>query len=328
MSSNCFASAVKSAIIGVIHGNHTANAPMPDTHSDQTSAAPESNYQFSLKTLFVLPLFVVTYFALAHVLGVCLAVALMIPLVLLVACFYARTQRWAVRLLVVYLILGVWGGLLFPMMDGPRPARRSQCSNNLKQIGIALHNYHDTYGSFPPAYIADEEGRPVHSWRVLLLPFLEHQALYEQYRFDEPWNGPNNIKLVEKMPTIFQCPSNRSEEKTHTTNYVVVVGPHTAWPGEETVRFKDITDGTSNTWLVVEVADSGITWSEPRDLHVLQMAQEINPPTGQGISSKHIGGAQVVYADDSVRFIADASSPEDVHRLLTIDDGEKVDLDR
>jgi prepilin-type processing-associated H-X9-DG protein len=312
----------------VIHGNHTANAPMPDPHTDQADPTPEPTYQFSLKTLFVLPLFVVAYFALAQVLGACLAVALVIPLGLLVACFYAQTHRWAVRLLVGYLVLGVFVVLLLPMGHGPGPARRSQCCNNLKQIGIALHNYHDTYGSFPPAYIADDEGRPIHSWRVLLLPFLENEALYEQYRFDEPWNGPNNIKLVEKMPTIFQCPSNRSEEKTHTTNYVVVVGPHTVWPGEETVRFKDITDGTSNAWLVVEVADSGITWSEPRDLHVLQMAQEINPPAGQGISSKHIGGAQVLYADGSVRFIADASLREDIRRLLTIDDGEKVDLDQ
>jgi uncharacterized protein DUF1559 len=305
---------------------------MPDIHTDQTNPTSEPTYQFGLRTLFVLPLFVVVYFALAHLFGVCLAAALTIPVALFVACFSERTHRWAVRLLVGYLVLGVFVALLLPAGHHSGPARRSQCSNNLKQIGVALHNYHDTYGSFPPAYIADGEGRPVHSWRVLLLPFLEHEALYGQYRFDEPWDGPNNLKLVEKMPSDFQCPEDRSEEKTYTTNYVVVVGPHTAWPGEETVRLKDITDGTSNTWLVVEVADSGITWSEPRDLHVLQMAQEINPPAGQGISSKHPGGALAVLADGSVRFFGDASTtspidPDNVRRLLTIDDGEPIDLD-
>lgn len=297
---------------------------MPDTHSDQTTATPLPTW-----TVFVLPMLLVTFLALTYWAGICLAITVTVPLGILVECFDRQERFWAVPLLFAGLVAFVGILVLFGISEmSPEPSRRSQCSNNLKQIGLALHNYHDAYGSFPPAYIADDEGRPIHSWRVLLLPYLEDEALYEQYRFDEPWNGPNNIKLVKKMPTIFQCPSNRSEEKTYTTNYVVVVGPHTAWPGEDTVRFADITDGTSNTWLVVEVADSGITWSEPRDLHVLQMAREINPPAGQGISSKHIGGAQVLYADGSVRFIADASSPEDIRRLLTIDDGEKVDLDR
>jgi prepilin-type processing-associated H-X9-DG protein len=204
------------------------------------------------------------------------------------------------------------------------------CSNNLKQIGIALHNYHDRYGSLPPAYIADNDGHPVHSWRVLILPFLDQQRLYDRYRFDEPWDGPNNIKLVEEMPFVFQCPSNQSDEKT-CMNYLAVIGPQTTWPGDTPVRFSDIADGTSNTWLVVEVADSGIAWSEPRDLHVLQMAPVVNAPAGQGISSKHPGGAQVLYADGSVHFVGNASGGQsafdskDVHDALTISGGEPVD---
>ena len=121
---------------------------------------------------------------------------------------------------------------LLTLLPGPgsRPAgKRSICLSNLKQIAIALHNYHDVYGSFPPAYVADKQGRPMHSWRVLILPYLEYAALYEQYRFDEPWNGPNNIKLVEHVPDVFQCPSNESEGNT-CTNYVAVIGPRTAWP--------------------------------------------------------------------------------------------------
>ncbi|MEZ6114117.1 MAG: DUF1559 domain-containing protein [Pirellulaceae bacterium] len=83
--------------------------------------------------------------------------------------------------------------MLLPAVQTAREAaRRSQCSSNLKQIELALHNYHDTFKSFPPAYIADANGRPMHSWRVLILPFMEQRELYDQCRFDEPWDGPNN----------------------------------------------------------------------------------------------------------------------------------------
>src|SRR4051812_9073955 len=76
---------------------------------------------------------------------------------------------------------------------GPREAsKRTQCKNNLKEIALALHNYHEAYGCFPPAYIADKDGRPMHSWRVLILPYLDEKPLYLKYRFDEPWNGPHN----------------------------------------------------------------------------------------------------------------------------------------
>ncbi len=124
-----------------------------------------------------------------------------------------------------------------------RPSRRSHCRNNLKQIGLALHYYHDEYKSFPPAYIADENGRPIHSWRVLLLPYLDETALYKAYHFDEPWNGPNNMKLAESAPRVFQCPAD--EDISQATSYVAVVGANTAWPGTEPVRIKDVTDGTA-----------------------------------------------------------------------------------
>ncbi len=293
----------------------------------RTDAADEP-FQFRLSTLLVLPVFVAVFFATAQLLDPCMAVALMIPAVLVVVGFRRRTSIWDILPLTVVLVVigGVFLGFIVSDMS-PEPARRSQCCNNLKQIGLALHNYHDRYHSFPPAYVADVTGRPIHSWRVLLLPFLEQERLYDCYRFDEPWDGPHNIQLVKDMPAVFRCPSDQTREGT-CTSYVAVIGPETAWPGERTVSFSDIVDGTSNTWLVVEVADSGIAWSEPRDLHVLQMAPEINAPAGQGVSSKHPGGAQVLFADGSVRFMAGADSPQPgldpktIHDALTISGGE------
>jgi hypothetical protein len=220
--------------------------------------------------------------------------------------------------------------LLVPTINFPRtPSHRSYCSNNLQQIAIALHNYHDTYGSLPPAYIADESGRPMHSWRVLILPFLEEKALYDQYRFDEPWDGPNNRQLEAYMPRIFRCPSDPGAKPDSTlTSYLAVVGPGTAWPGEKSRTFRDIKDGTSQTLLVVESHNSGIHWMEPRDLHTGQMAREINPTHGQGICSCHPECAGVAFVDTSVRFLeAKEVSHTALDALLTIAGDEDEPLD-
>src|SRR6476620_4852071 len=92
-------------------------------------------------------------------------------------------------------------------MGSREAARRMQCSNNLHNIAIALQNYHDDHGSFPPAYIAAADGKPMHSWRVLLLPYLDREDLYAKYRFDEPWDGPNNSQLHGQALKVFLCSS-------------------------------------------------------------------------------------------------------------------------
>jgi prepilin-type processing-associated H-X9-DG protein len=108
------------------------------------------------------------------------------------------------------------------------------------------------------------------------------------------------------------------------TNYVVVVGPETAWPGSEPTKLADFADGSSNTILVVEVKNSGIHWMEPRDLHVVQMAPGVNPKAGQGVSSNHPSGANVARADGSVGFLPEDTSADVLRAMLTIDGGEKV----
>ncbi|MDH3719020.1 MAG: DUF1559 domain-containing protein, partial [Planctomycetota bacterium] len=101
------------------------------------------------------------------------------------------------------LILALLVTLLLPVVQSCREsASRVQCMNNLKQIALALHQYHDQYGSFPPAYVAGPDGKPWHSWRVLILPFIEAEPLYAMYNFDEPWDGPNNRKLAAAAPHI------------------------------------------------------------------------------------------------------------------------------
>ena len=159
------------------------------------------------------------------------------------------------------------------------------------KLRSALHNYHDDYGCFPPAYVADKNGRPMHSWRVLILPYLDYRAVYERYRFDEPWNGPHNRELVSQAPYMYHCPADKTPKTD--TSYVVVVGPSTMFPGEKCVRIKDIGDGTTLTIMVVEMVNSRINWMEPRDLTFDQALRGINPDSQLGISSHHEDGARL-----------------------------------
>jgi hypothetical protein len=106
-------------------------------------------------------------------------------------------------LLVIMLVAGILFGLIaFPIAQ----ARRERLwRTNLKEIAMAMHNYHDTYGCLPPAYVPDGDGKPLHSWRVLLLEMMpnpEAQRLYEQYDFDQPWDSPKNLGLAKQMPPV------------------------------------------------------------------------------------------------------------------------------
>ena len=204
-------------------------------------------------------------------------------------------------------------------------ARQSACSNYLKQIAVALHNYHDIYDSFPPAYIADENGRPMHSWRVLILPFMEQQPTYDKYRFDEPWDGPNNSLLADRIKNFYACPNDNDPKNSVETSYVAIIGLNTAWQGEKALTFADFADGTSNVLMVVEVHNSGIHWMEPRDLHVTQMTRTINAKHGQGISSEHPKGAQAVFTDGAVKFLPADTPPDVLQSWINRNDGTLVD---
>ena len=110
------------------------------------------------------------------------------------------------------------GMLLLPAVQTAREAaRRMQCMNNLRQISLAVLNYEADYKCLPPACIPDKNGKPMHSWRVLILPYLERRDLYEQYKFDEPWNGPNNSKLLASRPRLYICPSDATALPPETT---------------------------------------------------------------------------------------------------------------
>ncbi len=232
----------------------------------------------------------------------------------------------------VLVCLSLLFALLSPIFETtPEHRGPSPCKRNLKQIGLALHNYHDTYKCFPPAFVLGPDGKPWHSWRVLILPFLEERPLFEKYRFDEPWNGPNNSKLLDQRPLAFAC--HWIDNKTHVpktdTNFVAVVGSETAWPGVESIRVADIEDGTSNTALVIEVRDAGIPWLAPDDLSFEEASLPPRGIKGRRASSIHFteadhGGLHVLMGDGTVKFVNCELVPEIWKALLTRAGGEAV----
>ncbi len=209
--------------------------------------------------------------------------------------------------------------LLLPAVQQAREAaRRTQCRNNLKQIGLALHNYHDVYGSFPPAYIADENGKPMHSWRVLILPYLDAGHIYAQYNFDEPWDGPNNRRLLHDRPPVFACPS--SPEGDTTTAYAAIVGEPCAFPGAESTAIGDFADGTSNTVLVGEASQLAIPWMEPRDVDFTAFTNFGDPA---GFSSYHSGVVPMLFGDGHVDFLnSEETDPRVSRAMMTRADGD------
>ena len=205
-------------------------------------------------------------------------------------------------------------------------ADKASCRSHLMQLGLAMHNYLAANGTFPPAYVADSQGRPMHSWRVLILPYLEGglpDDVYREYDFTEPWDGPNNRRLIERIPYVYQCPHNR-KAPLGMTSYVAIVGDESAWPrnmGRAPLEFKD---GLSNTVLVAETADRTIPWTEPRDIDFAKMDFFVDAASGYGVGSSHRGSATVLLADGRVRHLPASISPTVLKGLLTVAGGEPV----
>jgi prepilin-type processing-associated H-X9-DG protein len=158
---------------------------------------------------------------------------------------------------------------------------------------------------------------------VLILPFIDEPQLYEEYDFDEPWDGPNNRKLHGRRSFLFECPSDPGRG-SGSTSYVAIVGPSTMWPGAGSLNRQQCPDGLSNTVLLVEVQNSGIHWMEPRDLDITTMSFKVNGSRSTGISSGHGNGAHVLFADGTVEFLPDTASAAQVGAILTRNGSEQV----
>jgi len=199
-------------------------------------------------------------------------------------------------------------------------ARRAVSMNNMKQLSITVQQHLAMHGTFPAAYTTDADGKPLLSWRVQMLPYIEQQPLYDRFRMDEPWDSEHNRQLIPLMPQIFKSPS--SKAAVGMTNYLTVRGKGTAFPGAEKISPADIiTDGMSNTIMIVEADDSrAVPWTKPDDFEY----DEDNPAAGLG--GVWGEGFNAVFCDGSARFIRRWVDPDMLKLLFTRNDGEPVDV--
>ncbi len=200
-------------------------------------------------------------------------------------------------------------------------ARRAQCVNNLKQIALAMHNYVSANNRFPRAASSSESGKPLLSWRVAILPYLDQQELYKKFNLDEPWDSAHNKALIKEMPSVYLCP-NRVKPAPFTTTYQVIVGNSAIFEQDQDVGVGDVTDGTSNTLMVVE-AKKAVPWTKPDDLTFDPAAA----PSLCGAGSSHPGGFNAAMGDGSVRFIRDTTDPKRFRCMITRNQGEVITAD-
>ena len=213
-------------------------------------------------------------------------------------------------------VIGTLTAMLLPAVQQAREAaRRTSSMNNLKQIGLAFHNYFEVHRKFP-SNIRDKNGRPLLSWRVAILPYLEESKLYEEFHLDESWDSEHNIQLLSKMPHVFANPNLELENRTV---YLGFEGNDTAF-GDKPIGFAQILDGTANTILAVEAnEDAAVNWSAPQDIP-FDPALDVN-----AVGNLRPGGFNALLLDGSVRFFPNSIEQQALKNWIQKSDGNIVE---
>ena len=229
---------------------------------------------------------------------------------------WSTLRKLRLRLLVGILVLIGAVALLMKMRnDAVQEANCTACRQMLKLIALVLLEYSETHGNLPPAYLCDETGKPVNSWRLLIADYaFYHRTVSVGYDVTQPWTAPGNseFRLAERTVREFQCPS-AADHRQAITNYVAVVGSDTMWPGSKPA--KPAADGSDiDKILVIEVVNSDILWMEPRDLTLEQALDAIQPKAG--IGSGHPSGINYVTVGGEVRTLDRNIDRDSLRRLL------------
>jgi hypothetical protein len=183
--------------------------------------------------------------------------------VLAIRALVGRRQRGpAVVAIVLVVVAGLQVAFGAKLREVTAHAGRPLEATRAVHLAFALLDYEKEHGTLPPAATFSLDGKPLLSWRVLVLPYLGERELYQQFKLDEPWDSPHNIPLLRQMPQVFALPD---EEESQVTNYQVVVGSGAAFEGRKGIKLADFTDGLGQTLLVVQAADP-VAWTMPADL--------------------------------------------------------------
>lgn len=198
---------------------------------------------------------------------------------------------------------------------------RIESEVNLHNIGVAMQYYADTVGRLPAHAIYDKNGKPLLSWRVLLLPYIQQQALYNEFHLNEPWDSEHNKKLLARMPKVYASPQDEKTLKEHTTYYQGFFGKSAFFEGKQGIRFPaDLPDGTSNTFMIVE-ASKAVPWTKPEDL-----PYDPNKPLPK-LGLPGATGFLAGMCDGSIHFISHKLSEKTLHLLIQRDDGIPIPED-
>lgn len=203
--------------------------------------------------------------------------------------------------------------------DHGRPRRA--CLGNLQSIAIALLNYHDVHGAFPPARLMGPDGRPWHSWRVLILPYLGEDELFSAYDFAQPWDAPANRALLDRMPRAYRCPS--ADRSGSLSGVAALTGPGTLFPEDGPTGLRDVADGADRTLMVVEVARPEIPWTAPADLDIRTMSFRLDDADRPSISSGHPDGPSGCTVSGRPLVLGRDLSPDEVRALATVAAGDQ-----
>jgi hypothetical protein len=200
-------------------------------------------------------------------------------------------------------------------------ASRTQSANNLKQIALAMHNYHSTLNQLPAQATYDKNGKPMLSWRVLILPYVEQQALYNEFHLNEPWDSEHNKKLLAKMPKLYASPYDENTLKDHTTYYQGFIGKGCFFEGKNGLNFPtDFPDGTSNTIMIVE-ASKAVPWTKPEDI-----SYDPEKPLPK-LGLPRLKGFSAAMCDGSVHFISETITEKTLRNAITRNDGNPLGQD-
>ncbi len=240
--------------------------------------------------------------------------------------WFSRRKTWG--LLFVLLAFGAVIGYLCARQF----IRCAGTSARLQHIALALHNYHGEYDCFPPQYVVDGQGKPAHSWRVLILPYLGYGDLYARYRFDEPWNGPHNRLLATEMPYEYRSPF--LDSTSTVSQYVGIAGESTPWQGATPLRWEDASRSVGKTdspddvdslvWFI-EMANSDVHWMEPRDAPLEQALVGLSVAGAGGVQSNYPDALPVRTVLDSSGWIPVGTSRARLLRRFTLHDSEQTD---
>jgi type II secretory pathway pseudopilin PulG len=233
------------------------------------------------------------------------------------------------KFLALFAIVGLVIAMLLPAVRSSREAaRRNSCLNNLRQIGLGLQSYAAVHGHYPPAYTTDAAGNRLHSWRTLIVPYMEDREGYWSIDFTKPWNDPANAKAANQVMECYQCPSVAFDDpKSPMTTYLAVVTPESAIRAANSRTPKELEKVAANALLVIDAPkERAVHWMSPEDVDDTTLSEILKNDEAQ---LQHSGNILLgLFADGHVYAVPKETDPAAMRAMTTVpaDENDATDL--